>query len=561
VAFLDVAGGLPRNALDRLRPLLNDRRRAVLIAGAAFAAAVMVTAMLWSSGTTYSVLFAGLSGEEGGRAIGELQKLNVPYRVTDGGRVILVPQSDAGFARLELAARGIPKQDGDQWSLLDNESLGVSPFVEQVHYARAVETALAHTISGIDGVISATVKLALPKDTDFLADAPKPSAAVMVRVRPGVQLTTAQIDGIVGLVAAGVPGLSRENVTLVDQTGRVLSSDDKDGLQQVPAQLEIAREVAHQYKAAVDDLLAPVLGRGNFRVSANADIDFSHWQENSVKYGDSHILSQDESIHSHPANSEQPIGIPGALSNRPPATPTIAASPSPGQAAAAATTPPAATAVAGAEAERPPSPAPPDTHRTTNFDIDRTVQSLEHPSWKLRTINIDVLINNPSRNPLPAERIQAINKLVSSAIGSGENRHVTVVELPFADEGGSAGEANPPWWRQRWAATVAQNAVLVFAGLLLLAGGVLPLLRRLRTTLALMSRQSAAQHRSLAGGTTNHDHAGRAEPSMGSVAGTRHAAAIDTDALRALVANDPARTAQVIKEWIARDRSSIRHAS
>ena len=109
------------------------------------------------------MLFAGLSGEEGGRAIAELQKLNVPYRITDGGRVILVPEADVGFARLQLAARGVPKQDGDQWALFDNESLGVSPFAEQVHYARAVETALAHTVRDVDGVVSATVKLALPK--------------------------------------------------------------------------------------------------------------------------------------------------------------------------------------------------------------------------------------------------------------------------------------------------------------------------------------------------------------------------------------------------------------
>jgi len=142
----------------------------------------------------------------------------------------------------------------------------------------------------VDGVVAATVKLALP-EADFLADAPKPSAAVMIRLRPGMQLTTAQIDGLVGLVAAGVPGLTRDNVTLVDQSGRVLNSNSKDALQQVPQQLEIAREVARQFEATVTDLLLPVLGRGNFRVSADADIDFSHSQEASVKYGSSHVLT------------------------------------------------------------------------------------------------------------------------------------------------------------------------------------------------------------------------------------------------------------------------------
>ena len=89
MAFLDLAGGLPRNILDRLRPLLNGRERVALIAAAALLATIVIVAMLWSSGTRYSVLFAGLSGEEGGRTIAELQKLNIPYQITDGGRVIL----------------------------------------------------------------------------------------------------------------------------------------------------------------------------------------------------------------------------------------------------------------------------------------------------------------------------------------------------------------------------------------------------------------------------------------------------------------------------------------
>jgi flagellar M-ring protein FliF len=555
VAFLDLAGGLPRTAFDRLRPLLSGNRRSALITGTALCAAMIITLALWLSQPDYSTLFAGLSGEEGGRAIAELQKLNIPYNIADGGRVILVPRADVGFARLQLAARGIPKQDGDQWALLDNESLGVSPFVEQVHYTRAVETALARTIRDIDGVVSATVKLALPKESDFLSETPKPSAAVMVRLRSGVQLTTAQVDGLVGLVAAGAPGLTRDNVTLVDQTGRVLNANNKDGLQQIPEQLDIARQVAGQYEAAVTDLLAPVLGRGNFRVMADADIDFAHWQEASIKYGDSHVLSQEEAIHSHAANAELPIGIPGALSNRPPQTPTVSANP---PAAQAPPGPPAPAATATNAPEKPEASAPPpDTHRTTNYDIDRTVQSLEHPSWRLRAINIDVLINNPSRNPIPGQRLQSIDKLVSSAIGAGEKHHVTVVDLPFADQETGVGEVNPPWWRQSWMGNVSQNAMLVIAGLLVLIGGVLPLLRLTRINLAATARSSSPRPRHR--GNTESD--GKMEPAMSSPGGTGHALSVDIDTVRALAANDPGRSARVIKEWIGRDRSGVKRAS
>ncbi len=553
MAFLDFSAALRSSGFERLREIFTGKSRIPVIAGgSALIAAVTLTAFLWSAGSGYSVLFAGLAADEGGRAVDELQKLNIPYRITDGGRVILVPQEEVGFARLQLAARGVPKQDGDQWALLDNESLGVSPFVEQVHYARAVETALARTIRQVEGVVSATVKLALPKETEFLADAPKPSAAVMVRLRPGVQLTTAQIDGIVGLVAGGVPGLARDCVTLVDQSGRILSASAKDGLQQVPQELEIAGEVGRRYDAAITDLLAPVLGRGNFRVAADADIDFAHRQESSVKYGDSHILSRDESVHSHGAESREPIGIPGALSNRPPETPAVTTSPSVGQNSAPAS---AQTAIspAATPADKPETaPTPPDTHQTTNYDIDRTVQSLDHPSWTLRALNVDVLINNPSRNPIPPERIRAIRTLVGSAIGTGENRHVTVVDLPFAQQDGAPSDSAAPWWQQRWMTGIAQNTLLMLAGLLVLVGGALPLLHRIRSALPPVGVRPGAIE------AVSSD--GKTEPSMPSLAGISDAFVFDPDQMRTIAANDPARTARVIKEWIARDRSSLRNA-
>jgi flagellar M-ring protein FliF len=552
VAFLDLAGDLPRRVLERLPPILTGNRRTLAIAAAALVAAIVVVAVLHGSGSGYSVLFAGLSGEDGGRTIAELQKLDIPYRITEGGRVIEVPEADLGFARLQLAARGIPKQDGDHWALLDNEGLATSPFVEEVHYTRAVEAALAHTVRDIDGVVSASVKLALPKDTDFLADAPKPSAAVMIRLRPGVELTTAQTDGVVGLVAAGVPGLARENVTLVDQTGRVLNVNPKDGLQQVPQQLEIARAVGRRYEAAVEDLLIPLLGHGNFRVSADADIDFSQRQESSLRYGDSHVLSRDEAVHANQP-LEPAIGIPGALSNRPPATPAVPAPAAPAQPPAAAVPgqPPAAAAAESSEPGKPEAPPPPDTHRITNFDIDRTVEALTHPSWTLRRLSVDVLINNPSRNPIPAERIRSITRLVTSAIGTAENRHVTVVDLPFADQASyAAAEVNPPWWRQAWMSAIEQDAVLVAAGLLLLFGGILPLLRRSGLGLAAIGAAGAEVAADMPDAAIE----------MTTPAPARLRQVIDYETVRRLAANDPVRTAQVIKEWIARDTGGTRRA-
>ncbi len=554
-------GVLPPSMMVRVGPFLAARGRTSGLVAAALGVTVMGLALLWSRDSGYSVLYAGLSGEEGGKTIAELQKLNIPYRITEGGRVIMVPSADTGRARLQLAARGVPKRENDEWALLDNESLGVSPFVEQVHYVRGVETALARTIREVDGVVSAKVTLALPKQSDFLANSPKPSASVLIRLRPSTQLTTAQIDGMVGLVASSVPGLTRDKVTIVDQTGRSLNAHGRDGLHQAPQQLELAREITHRYEALVTDLLVPVLGRGNFRVSADADIDFSQTKESQVKYGASHILSQDEKIHTRPGDGgEAAAGIPGALSNRRPDTPATGSAP-----------PKPASQTAGPQTPETPAapPAPTgatDSHRTTNYDIDRTVQYLEHPSWKLRSISLAVLINNGSGKPIPATRIQSIQTLVTSAIGAGENPRITVVDLPFEETLTAAGEIAQGWWAEPWMATVGQNALLAVAGVLALFGGVFPLMRRVAAVAV-----APGSARAGAGGRGATPRAAAAagggsvtqspEPTMRPQVTSQDVFSIEAETVQTLVANDPARTAQVIRGWIAGDRNSIKQAS
>ncbi|HXC30270.1 MAG TPA: flagellar basal-body MS-ring/collar protein FliF [Stellaceae bacterium] len=571
MAFLDAIN--PQAILERVRPVLGGRTRATVIAGGAVAATLVALATLWFWGSNYAVLYAGLSGEEGGRAIAELQKLNIPYRITEGGRVIEVPASDVGRARLQLAASGAVKHDGDEWAILDNESLGVSPFVEQVHYVRGIEAALSRTVGEVDGVVSAKVTLALPKQTDFLADSPKPSASVLVRLAPGKTLSGPQVTGIVGLVASSVPGLARENVTVVDQSGTVLNPTGDGLAMQAPQQLDLTREINHRYETLITDLLVPVLGRGNFRVSSDADIDFSHGKESLVKYGDSHVLSQDETVRIK-GTGDQAIGIPGALSNERPQTPTTANPQQQNQQQnqpAQANTPGQANTPSQATTQAPPAAKdtvvpPSDTHKTTNYDIDKTVEFLEHPPWQLRGISIAVLVNNPSGSPLPAERLQSVNKLVTSAIGAGQNPHVTVVDLPFEPPDTANVAMTGPWWRAPWASGVGQNALLAVAGLLALFGGFFPATRRLKTLQASVAASIAAKAAAIRAGVSADSSylidaanstmrplpRARAEP--------QDVLSIEAETVQTLVTGDPARTAQVIRGWIAGGRGDLKRA-
>jgi len=384
----------------------------------------------------------------------------------------------------------------------------------------------------------------------------------MLRLMPGVELAASQVDGIAGLVAASVPGLTRDRVTIVDQTGKVLSQDGQNGLQAIPQQLDITRDVEQRYERSVADLLTPVLGSGNFRVSVDADIDFSRAKESSIRYGAGHILSEDETIHPPGEMTEAPIGIPGALSNKPPPAPVIAPTPPPSAAAPAggAATPNAAPKPKTAEKPALPMPPPiPDTHRTTNYDLDHTVEYLEHPSWTLRTLDVAVLINHPPGKPLPSAFVQSIRMLVTSAVGVGQDRHVAVVDLPFngVGEGFIAGPG--AWWTRPWVAVVAQNAMLTLGGLALLFGGLLPLLRRLD------ARRLAAAAAGGLGPAAIAD-AGGPRPAVlpRVVAGTAFRPTVssaDPETVRNLVVSEPDRTAQVIKEWIARDRNRLKQAS
>jgi flagellar M-ring protein FliF len=557
VAFLDAIN--PQTLLERVRPILGNRTRATILGGGAAVATLVALAALWFWGASYAVLYAGLSGEEGGRAIAELQKLNIPYQITEGGRVIQVPASEVGRARLQLAARGVAKKDGDEWAILDNESLGVSPFVEQVHYVRGIEAALSRTIGEVDDVVSAKVTLALPKETSFLGDSPKPSGSVLVRLRPGTTLTGAQVTGIVGLVASSVPGLARDHVTVVDQSGTVLNPDGDGVAMQAPQQLALTHEINHRYETLITDLLVPVLGRGNFRISSDADVDFSQSKESLVKYGDSHVLSQDETTHIH-GDNDKPIGIPGALSNEKPETPT-ATTPQPPQNQAAE-----ANAAGQATTPPPPKPAPvtpSDTHKTTNYDIDKTVQFLEHPSWKLRNVNIAVLVNNPTGSPLPAERLQSVTKLVTSAIGVAQNPHVTVVDLPFEPPDAARGQSNGPWWKEAWANAVGQNALLAAAGLFALFGGLFPLLRRVSGAQTAVVAATTAKIAAIRAGMSADSDAA-ADSGLRPLPRARNQPqdifSIEAETVQSLVTSDPARTAQVIRGWIAGDRSSLKRA-
>jgi flagellar M-ring protein FliF len=307
---------------------------------------------------------------------------------------------------------------------------------------------------------------------------------------------------------------------------------------EIPAQLGIVEQVNTRYARLVNDLLVPVVGQGNFRVSVDADIDFAQSKQSLVRYGQGHVISQDQTVREGGSGAAAE-GVPGALSNRPPDN------------AVANTAPPAKAADAGnaaSKGEADKTGGPRESHAITNYDVDKTVQYLQDAPWKLQAISVAVLLNNASGTPIPAARIASIKKLVESVIGVGAHHEVTVVDLPFSKLA-TAAPPKPPLWQEPWVQLAIQNAALALAGLLALFGGVFPMLRWVRTRPQRRFDAVAANVRGRR--TVTADAANETGGTLDFSGAKADAYAVDVDEVRKIVANDPGRTAQVIKEWIS----------
>lgn len=553
---------------------LPANRRFALLAGLAALLAIVVAAFLWVGKPGYKVLFTNLSERDGGLVIAQLQKLNVPYRITDGGAVIAVPGDEVYSTRMKLAAAGLPKGAGVGFELLEHEPLGTSQFVEQVNYQRALEGSLERTIQSLSAVESAKVHVAIPKPSVFLSEQEKPTASVLLHLYPGRVLSPAQVAGIVHLVAASVPGLDDKSVTVVDQHGDLLTTNanaDNNGLQ--PTQLAYQRQIEQQYQRRIEEILAPLVGHNGVRVAVSADLDFAKTESSSVQYGKGQVLSQQTHGSSGSggaipyggaggAGGAGAYGVPGALSNQPPGV------------AAAPLTAPVASALSPGElmALGPTlkmlAPTQSSSDQTTNYDLDKTITHTVQPVGVVKRLSVAVLVNDRSVEgangkvtvqPLSAAQLAQVQQLVEDAIGYSQQRGdtVKVVNMPFTAE---AAPGAVPWWKQGWFLTlmdgVLRYGVLLILGLLLYFGVIRPMLRRRREQAPTLGAEGGAK---VAGG--GEHPAPRTEPAI--VRAAEHHEPIvlpgnplETDlyVARQLVMQDAARAAQVVKEWLANDR-------
>ena len=266
--------------MERMNLNGGNSGKLLLAFGIAAIVAIISVVLMWSMGGKYKVVFSNFNDKDGGAIVAALEQMNVPYKLADGGASILVPDDQVYQTRLRLAAMGLPRAGNVGFELLENQKFGVSQFVEQVNYQRALEGELERSIQSISGVDNARVHLAIPKSTVFIREDQKPTASVLVKLAPGRSLEQRQVSAIVHLVSSSVPNLPTSGVDIVDSSGNLLSDQGKKGEKTLDAsQMKYVDEIQRNVAKRVQSIITPIVGAKNVKAEANAEIDFSTIEE------------------------------------------------------------------------------------------------------------------------------------------------------------------------------------------------------------------------------------------------------------------------------------------
>ncbi|MFL1406218.1 flagellar basal-body MS-ring/collar protein FliF [Marinobacter sp. M1N3S26] len=535
---------------------LNLLRQIGLMVGLAASVALGVAVVLWAQEPNYQPVLGDLSSYNPQDVSSILDQSGIQYRMDPRSGALLVASDDVYNARLKLAAEGVTDKETIGYELLDqDQGLGTSQFMETVSFRRGLEGELARTISSMRSVKSARVHLAIPERSVFVRDAREPSASVFLNVFAGRRVEQEQINAIVNLVAGSVPEMNRESVTVVDQNGNLLTGRDEDAERQdMQEQYEYTERVEERLTKRVASMISPIVGDSRFRAEVSADLDFS-----SVEQAEELFNPEQQAVRSEREMSEQRAsgaqgGIPGALSNQPPGEAAVPEQAGAGQ------------AEEGEDGEEQAQPVDIRRESTRNYEIDRTVSYIRQAQGDVKRLTVAVAVDdkrvvNPDTGevtyePWQEQELQRLNMLVRDAVGYSAARgdSVTVMNTAFAPEEEVQYEA-PGFWEQPWFWNLMKQ---VLAGIVILAL-VLGLLRPvLKTISGGGRRESGMDEDGIRGSYDDLGEVGSDRALADAMSGQDELllpGATDSydrhlNALKGLIAEDPARVAQVMRQWV-----------
>ena len=562
ISKLKSAFGGGKFALPSLPPLLRNNLTPLLVLAVILTAAVMM--FMWQDQANYKPVFGAREKVAASDMMTVLEAEHIPYRIHPDSGQVMVPSNELGKVRMLLAAKGVTAQLPAGLELMDkNDPLGVSQFVQDVRFRRGLEGELAQSILTLDAIASARVHLAIAKTNSFVAGASdQSSASVVIATKPGKTLGNEQIAAIVNMVSGSVASLNPARVSLVDQAGNYLSSrvDLSEGFDGASQGDAAALRVSNEVRANVNELLGPVLGANNFKVSVTADIDNDKIEETQEKYGEAPKVTS-EAMREEMEKSRLAMGVPGTLSNRPP-VPADPATP----AAPAADGAPAADKGNDNNNSR-------KNATTRQYAYDRAITQIKRSRGRLRKLSVAVVLNNASAanaktGYTPAE-LANIEKILAGGLGISAARGdvLAVSSLNFP-----APVAVEPWWQERDTIVDATGYGLWIVGALL---AYLLLARpMLRTVTARLAPALPAPGAAGAAAALPNAVAGAAVPVLagataalpagGGVAAmpmvpllenydlppTGSSVDVMVDHLKVLAGKEPERVAEVVKQWV-----------
>ena len=533
------------------------RQIAVMI-GIAASVALGVAVVLWSQAPNFAPLYGDLAEKDASQIMEVLQQGGTQFRVDEASGMLMVPASKLKEIRMQLAAQGLPNSAGMGFELLQQETgFGTSQIVEKARYQQAMQGELARTISTIGAVHSARVHLAIPKQSVFVRKRQPPSASVTLRLHNGRVLEEAQVDAIVHLVASGVPALEPGRVTIVDHKGRLLSGDPESREMKLSAtQFEHTRRIEEHYRERIEGLLAPIVGRDKVRAQVAADIDFTVTEQTQERYNPDQPALRSEQLDEQQTTAGGAAGgVPGALSNQPPA---------------AGNAPENARAQAGAGAGEGALNS--SRQATRNYELDRVISHTRMSPLSLRRLSVAVVVDDVTtvaadgavnaRERTP-EEIERLTELVREAVGFDARRgdSVRVMNSSFLAPEPVADLPEIPIWEQGWFLDIVKQV-----------GGLLLVLVLIFVVLRPTMKRLTATHAELAGDMVGPDGARIEGPlGQGAAEGEGEESLLlgsdgepiqlpgggkyenIMDAARQLVDEDPKRVAQLVKTWVGED--------
>lgn len=395
---------------------LNKKQKIVILATTVLIVAFLVFLLIFPIGEkrndgSYGVLFEGMNASDNALILQYLQQNQIPYKVPKED-TILIPKDKVYEERIALATQGIPKSSKVGFEIFDVKDFGATDFDQKIKFIRATEGELSRTIESLTPIEKANVHIAIPKDSVFVSKEVPPTASVMLKIKPNMRLTTAQIMGIKNLVAASVTKLLPENVKLVDENGEPLGEgDDFTTSKELAAtQLKYKQNIENILENKIVNILSPVVG-GKDKVVArvNADFDFSQKKSTKETYDPNNVVRSEQNLEEKREGSQpkQIGGVPGAVSNIGP--------------------------VQGLDDNNSKEKYE-KSQNTTNYEVGKTVSEIKGEFGVLSRLSAAVVVDGRYKKvtkdgvesleyvPLSAEEMQKIDSLVKQAIGYSQQR-------------------------------------------------------------------------------------------------------------------------------------------